>query len=278
MCGRYTLVKEINLVIKKFNLKATPEAELFKSYNIAPSQYAPVIASDQPDTLQMLMFGYIPEWQKTRRFLINARSEGSGKYYNSDDDPNYTGAFHIKSSKEFKGMIHHQRCLVLANCFFEGPKKEKLSKPYVVYLQGKRVFALAGIWKEWADKNTGEMKKSFAILTTYPNALMKQHVGHHRTPVIIKEETYQKWLDLNTPMPEIMEMLHPLPGHEMNAYPVSTRVKNVRNNDREIIEPVGERVYEETDFDIKDRLVKTGFGYSPSRGRRADENDRNNKS
>ena len=272
MCGRYTLVKEIKLIIKKFNLEATPELELFKSYNIVPSQYAPVIASDLPNQLQLFSFGYIPSWQKTRKMLINARSEGSGKYYNLDDNPRYTGAFHIKSSREFKSMIHGERCLVLANCFFEGSKKEKLSKPYVVYLKDKKIFALAGIWKEWVDKNTGEVKKSFAILTTYPNELMHKHVKHHRTPVIIREENYPKWLDLNTPMNEITELLHPLPANEMNAYPVSTMVKDYRNNSRELIEPIGERVYEENDFLIDEKLVQTGFGDAPARRRRADEN------
>jgi len=274
MCGRYTLVKEINLVIKKFNLKATPEIELFKSYNIAPSQYAPVIASDSPDKMQMFMFGYVPGWQKTKRMLINARAEGSGKYHNTENVPNYTGGFHIKNSREFKTMIHGQRCLILANCFYEGPKEEKLSKPYVVYLRDSKIFALGGIWKEWADKSTGEMKKSFAILTTYPNELMHSHIKHHRTPVIIREEDYQKWLDLKTPISEITSLLHPLPADEMNAYPVSTRVKNYRNNDRDLIEPVGQRVYQESDYMIDEKLIQTGFGDSPARRRKADEENR----
>jgi len=268
MCGRYTLVKEIKLITKRFNLSASDDILAFKSYNIAPSQYAPVLASDHPNQLQMFMFGYIPEWQKTRRYLINARSEGSGKYYNKEDNPNYTGAFHIKDSREFKSMVRGQRCLVWANCFFEGSKEEKLSKPYVVYMKERRIFALAGIWKEWVDKSTGEMKKSFAILTTYPNGLMNKHVKHHRTPVILREEDYSKWLDLNTPLAEITNLMHPLPEHMMNAYPVSTRVKNVRNNDRDIIEPVGERVYAETEYKVEDKLYKTGFGDSASRRKR----------
>ncbi|MDG2450392.1 MAG: SOS response-associated peptidase [Saprospiraceae bacterium] len=274
MCGRYTLVKEIKLLTKKFNLTASPEIEAFKSFNIAPSQQAPVLASDNPSTLQMFTFGYIPEWQKTRKYLINARSEGSAKYYNQEDDPNYTGAFHIKDSREFRSLIRGQRCLIWANCFFEGSKEEKLSKPFVVYLKEKRIFALAGIWKEWVDKSTGELKKSFAILTTYPNGMMKKHVKHHRTPVIIQEHDYQKWLNLETPLPDVTDLLHPLPEHDMNAYPVNTRVKNVRNNDRDIIEPIGERVYAETEFKIEERLHKTGFGDSNARRRRADEKKR----
>ena len=273
MCGRYTLVKEITLLTKKFNLSATPDIEAFKSYNIAPSQLAPVLASDNPHQLQMLTFGYIPSWQKTRRYLINARAEGSGKYYNQENDPNYTGAFHIKDSREFRGMVRGQRCLIWANCFFEGPKDEKLSKPYVVYVRNKKIFALAGIWKEWVDKTTGEVKKSFAILTTYPNGLMAKHIKHHRTPVIIRETDYQKWLNLETPLSDITDLLHPLPEEEMNAYPVNDRVKNVRNNDRNLIEPIGERVYEETDFQIDLKMIKTGFGDSNARRRRAEENE-----
>ena len=274
MCGRFVLAKGIKVIVKKFNLEIDPQLELFQSYNVAPSQSSPVWSSDDKKRIQSLSFGYIPSWSKTRRMIINARSEGSGKYYNIENNADYKGAFHIKDSREFGKMFRGQRCLIFANCFYEGPKDQGLSKPYVVYHQRTKIFAFGGIWKEWVDKKTGEVKKSYLILTTYPNDLMINHIGHHRIPVIIDESNYQIWLDENTELSRITELLQPIPANYLNAYPVSTMVKNYRNNDRSLIEPEGQRIYQEEEYEITEELYQTGFGDSPARRRRREEDDK----
>ena len=78
--------------------------------------------------------------------------------------------------------------LSLQTVFIEGPKKERLNKPYVLYLKdGLKPFAFAGIWDEWVNKETGEILQSYAIITTVSNELT-QIIGHHRLPVILPQE------------------------------------------------------------------------------------------
>jgi putative SOS response-associated peptidase YedK len=69
----------------------------------------------------------------------------------------------------FRHAIRKQRCLVPADAFIEGPKKERLNKPYVVYANNiDRPFAFAGIWDRWVNKDTGEEVDSLPLLPRPP--------------------------------------------------------------------------------------------------------------
>ena len=253
MCGQYTLVAKVETIVKTFSLRCSEEDLAFKSFRIKPSEFGLVLTQEDPRTIQRMTFGYIPEWQKTRRLLINARSEGSKR--NLSNDPNYKGGFHIRHSREFSSMFENKRCLVFANCFFEGDKKSGLKKsPYVCYNKRERIFAFGGLYKSWVDKKTGEEKDSFVIMTTYPNKLMSDVIGHHRMPVIIHRENYHRWLG-STHSADHSQMLHPLPANQMNAY----RVAVDNSNTKRAIQPIGQRVYEEYDYNSNDRLSLQGM-------------------
>ena len=81
----------------------------------------------------------------------------------------------------------------------------------------------------------GEELRSFSIITTEPNALMKDL--HNRMPVILKRENEERWLqDIDASAAQ--EMLEPYPGDDLQAYPVSTLVNSPRNDTEAIIQPV----------------------------------------
>ena len=150
--------------------------------NVSHGDLAPVVTGDQPDALQAMQFGFTPAWAKKQFYMINARSEGD---HNADNDPDYRGAMGILQKPMFRQSIRTRRCLVVADAFIEGPQREKLAKPYVVYARdGQRPFALAGIWDEWTDTATGELVRSFAIITTTACDTL-QAIGHHRSPVLL---------------------------------------------------------------------------------------------
>ena len=66
---------------------------------------------------------------------------------------------------------------VIADAFYEGSMKEKLNKPYFVYLRDKqRPFSFAGIWDTWEDEDFQD-HHSFAIITVPANALLRK-IGH----------------------------------------------------------------------------------------------------
>ena len=263
MCGRYVVVSTVKAIEKRFNVKC--EVDINPNYNIGPGSMAPVIASDDPKNVQLMQFGLTPFWAKKKMYMFNARAEGD---HNRENDPEYTGARGIISKPAFRKPIRSKRCLVIADCFIEGTTKEKLDKPYVVYLRkNQRPFAMAGIWDEWTDKETGEILRSFSIVTTVPNKLL-QKLPHHRSPVILPREKESQWLDLESPLSDITAMLNPYPSKEMNAYPIDKQIKNPRNNGRALLDPVGERVDKEVEYSLEQDLSLEGMGFTRGRQRR----------
>src|SRR5207253_10941983 len=101
----------------------------------------------------------------------------------------------------------------------------KERQPYAVALADRRLMALAGLWETWRSP-AGERVRSFAIVTTAPNALLAPI--HDRMPVILAPETWPAWLgagpaDAAEPKPPLV----PYKAEDMVIWPVDTRVGNV---------------------------------------------------
>lgn len=246
MCGRYILVQKIEVIEKRFNITVAGDFEYSPSYNISPGSYAAVISDENPRTLSLYQFGMTPFWAKKPMYLFNARAEGDS---NQENAPGYKGARGIIIKPAFRKPIRSQRCLVIADAFIEGTINEKLSKPFLVYLKDReRPFAFAGLWDSWVNRETGEVIRSFAIVTTVANELL-QRLPHHRSPVILPRKYEQDWLNNDLPLADVTRMLEPFPADRMNAYPIDPAVKNPRKNGPELIKPIGQRLVPE--YDIK---------------------------
>lgn len=257
MCGRYILVQKLEEIEKRFNVTAPESFDYKPSYNISPGQYAPVITSENPRELTVAQFGMTPFWAKKPMYLFNARSEGD---HNKDNDPGYKGAKGIITKPAFRKPIRSQRCLVPADAFIEGTTKEKLSKPFVVYLKNKeRPFAFAGIWDNWLNRETGELVTSFSIITTVANELL-QMIPHHRSPVILPRRHEKAWLNSDIPLTDVTSLLQPFPSEKMNAYPVSPDIKNPRADGAQLIKPLGQRLVSETEIKRSDDVKLQGMG------------------
>lgn len=269
MCGRYVIISKLKVIQKRFKV-SPPSPDLFSPMsNISIGDKALVITNDQPNQLQLFQFGMTPSWAKKKMYLFNARSEGD---HNKENDAQYNGAMGIISKPAFRTSIRRKRCLVIADAFMEGPKKEKLSKPFLVYMrQKKRPFAFAGIWDEWVNKETGEVSSSYSIITTTANELLEK-IGHHRSPVILNEDEEQTWLS-EGPLQDITALLRPYPSEELNAYPISPAIKNPRDKDFSLLQPTGERIYPEYTYEIHQELKLEGMGMSTSRLRKREEDE-----
>ena len=101
------------------------------------------------------------------------------------------------------------------------------------------------------DKNDPDAAplETFTILTTDPNELMEP--VHNRMPVILEPKDYDRWLDTGDPARPPFDLLRPYPAERMQAWPVSERVGNVRNNSLELLKPAQ---------DQKDRMVSVNPG------------------
>lgn len=222
MCGRFVQIIDVDKFLTRFGVRRPANITVQTSYNVAPGDKALVITNDKPNELQEFQFGLTPRWAKKQMFLINARSEGDN---NKEDDIHYSGEMGIVEKPAFRDAIQSRRCIILANGYIEGPKKERLNKPYLISKQEDQLFSFAGIWDKWTDPETGELVNSFSIITTVSNKETLE-IGHNRSPVILDYHNENKWLNTNLPLKEVLHLLKPYKGDDFNIRPISIRIKD----------------------------------------------------
>jgi putative SOS response-associated peptidase YedK len=81
-------------------------------------------------------------------------------------------------------------------------------------LKDRRPFAFAGLWDQWKDSLTGEVIRSFTIITCPPNDFMR--LLHDRMPLILPSSHWSEWLDPRERSPEeLARALVPLDDTQM---------------------------------------------------------------
>ena len=223
MCGRYRMSRRKQLVEEYFGA-VSDEDEWDPRYNIAPSQPVVTIRQDarQPiRTLSMMRWGLVPSWAKDPSIgykTINARAET------------------VATTPSFREPFRSQRCLIPADGFYEWRRNGKTKQPYCFEVNGGELFAFAGLWDQWRDRQ-GDVIESCTILTTTPNSLLSDI--HDRMPAILIADNYDLWLDPGfRDLASVSRMLKPFEPTLMRRYPVSTRVNQVQNDDAECTKPV----------------------------------------
>jgi putative SOS response-associated peptidase YedK len=142
----------------------------------------------------------------------------------------------LKEKNTFSEHLSKRRVLIPASSFYEWSQQGKLRWPYRIYLATEPLFAFAGVFE--IDQVKGQPVRSYSIITTEPNSLIKPL--HDRMPAILRREDEQAWLDPVTSKAELFRILTPLPAERMNAYKVSTSVNSPLNDTTEVTEPFKE--------------------------------------
>jgi putative SOS response-associated peptidase YedK len=100
-------------------------------------------------------------------------------------------------------------------------------------LKNGEPFTFAGIWETW--KGDGDAIDSCAIITTEANDLSRPI--HDCMPVIRRGADAEAWVDPGIgDAKTLVPLLRPFSADEMVAFPVSTRVNKVGDNDARLIE------------------------------------------
>jgi putative SOS response-associated peptidase YedK len=212
MCGRYLTPDEAAFE-RYWELKAP--AGYRRSYNVAPSQQAPIIlrARDGRPTAELLTWGFHPAWAE--RTWINARSET------------------VFTSKAFASAAEQRRCLVPALGWYEWQGKKAPKQPFLQYRAGLEPLAFAGIWT--GIRTDEGWRRSFAILTRPATAPLR--AIHDRMPAVVEPADYASWLALDTSQEGALGLL--LGGEpDIAAYPISTYVNKPEHDDARCIEPL----------------------------------------
>ncbi len=228
MCGRYSVAPKLKGKRKSNNesraARLLEQYHVGARYNASPSQLLPVVTGEKPGELQFFSWGLLPHWAEgrgARSKPINARTET------------------LTEKPTFRELLAQRRCLVPADGFYEWRKTATGKVPYRFLLHSGELFSFAGLWDVWADRETGEMVSSFAIITTEANELVRS--THSRMPVMLHPADEAAWLDVTTSDKMLRGLLQPYPAEEMKAYPVSSLVNTTANDSPTVLAPVPEQ-------------------------------------
>ena len=184
-------------------------------YNIAPTDEAIVVVErDDRRALTGYRWGLIPHWAPDGRIAsrtFNARAES------------------IASMPAFRKSFRSKRCLVPVDAFYEWKQLDGVRQPYRIFRADGRPLVLAGLWAGWKNPETGEVRRTFTIVTTTPNAVVAEL--HNRMPVVIPDAAWARWLDPRpTELGELRALLEPSDEVPLQIAPASRLVNDVRND------------------------------------------------
>lgn len=222
MCGRYTVSSPGDVVAEVFSLDAP--SELAARYNVAPTQRVPVVrvpATGAPRELAMVRWGLVPAWAKDPEIgnrLINARAET------------------VAEKPAFRGPFKRQRCLVVADGFYEWQAEGRRKQPWLFRRRDGRPFGIAGLWSRWADPAAGDLE-SCTLITTTPNTVLAS--VHDRMPAILAPEQFAIWLDPAVgDAAQLLPLLRPAPDHLLEGFPVGLAVNNPAHDRPDCVAPL----------------------------------------
>ena len=248
MCGRYASSRRPEDLVEEFEVVDTRiRTPLAPDFNVAPTKEVYAVmerrrserSSGVPShetaapqrQLRVLTWGLVPSWAKDPSIgnrMINARMETVA------EKPSYRRAFAAR------------RCLLPADGYFEwyptqrtNAKGAPLKQPFFIRPRDAGVLAMAGLYEIWRDPDRAEDDPDrFRWTCTVITTAAEDQLGHihDRMPLVVPRRRWSEWLD-----PEVSgttDLLVPAMQGELEAYPVSTAVGNVRNNGPELVEPI----------------------------------------
>jgi putative SOS response-associated peptidase YedK len=226
---------------------ATPEEAILREF-LAPHGYEvgsydhyyhadgftrpnlPVLSNDTRK-VDRARWKLIPYWVKTE--------EEANKYANTLN----ARCEEVFDKASYKPYIQKNRCLLFVRGFMEpNHPAPKVTVPYYVQLVDGNPIGLGSVYSDWVNKETGEVTRTFSVITTPPNNLLRRiHNEGERMPFIVTPANYDKWLGPLT-KEEIIAMMQPLPDGLLQGYPLSGLVykRGVNSNVPEALASIGD--------------------------------------
>ncbi len=181
-------------------------------------------------SIELCEWGLIPSWAKDLKFAKEIQNKTL----------NAVGST-VFEKPSYKYSILHKRGILGLNGFYEWREIQKKKYPYFIFVKSQRIFSVACIYEEWTDKDTGELFKTFSMLTTEANPLMaKIHNLKKRMPLILNHKDEAKWVQPDLDIEDIKSLIKPYDDGDMQAYTISKDAGNTRldRNVPEILDPV----------------------------------------
>ena len=212
---------------------------------ISKRDIAPVIVQGNPRNILPLQFGMPPSLANEKLEIVNARAEGKA---NKQNLTNKIFPKDIKNNRYFAKPMRYKRCIIPASALLFCGGVQYDYDWFITHFINKdyRPFAIAGIWDQWVNQNTGEGHSGFCIITVAASRISSK-LGQGRSPLILSKREIGKWLDSNTELGRVTNLMEPNFEEEdaMNAYPIDKTLLKVKNPDFDLLKPIGPKLYKE---------------------------------
>lgn len=231
MCYHVTKTSKEKIIAEKFKVSQSSVSDELKNQTLFHTTgfdhpLLPVISSENPGQINYYRWGLVPSWAKNdadfRPKTLNAVCET------------------IFEKPSYKSAIKSKRCAVIIDGFFEWKHQGKEKVPHLIYLKSREPMALGGVWDSWVNTETGEIEKTFSILTTAANPMMEViHNSKKRMPFILKDECVNDWISESNP-DKLKQMMIPFDEGRLAFHTVSKLVSSASANRNvpEVIKPV----------------------------------------
>jgi len=198
-----------------------------------------VITSKSPDILQSMKFGFTSEHSQKRMDLLNLRTDLTER---EEEEDEYDRLMRIVTRLEYSASMRSCRCAVLVDAFLV-TSPDNIT--YLIHMQNhERPFALAGIYANWRNAETGNCETGSTLITAAANPMLRR-IGVVHMPVILTPKNVIKWLDLSLERRHYLPLIHTFPDEQMNGYPVSGKIFSVKLT-TSMLQPIGSRLKPES--------------------------------
>ena len=139
MCGRYTLIADLGDLAQRFEFDGS-DFSYDPGYNIAPTESVLTVRKLEGREAALMRWGLVPFWAKDPKIgarMINARAET------------------VAEKPAFRNALKKQRCLVLADGYYEWQKTPLGKRPFRIVMRsggalchGRAVVSLEGYGRQ----------------------------------------------------------------------------------------------------------------------------------
>lgn len=178
----------------------------------------PIVAAQEPQMLALLGWGMVPGWVKSageaeKLWTMTANC----RYETMYQKPSFRAA-----------ASDGKRCLIPVSGFFEWHALGNKKYPFYIHPDEKSegIVSIAGLWDEWADPETGEIRLTYTMLTRPANEIMARiHNSKERMPCLLRAELEREYLRESLRASQVTELLSlPYASRKLLAYPISRRI------------------------------------------------------
>ena len=231
MCGRATVVNPDGITEKVYGFtKKFVPSDWKPRYNLNPREDIPAVYFDpflKERVLRTMHWNLIPSKLANREKVAEFDSHYSA--FNARIET-------VASAPTFEQAYRSQRCLVVVDGIIEwvGEKRHKI--PHLIRHREQKPLAMAGLWSRWRDGRNGEEIWSCAVIVKDADDWYRRF--HDRMAVLLGAEACEEWLEGGKrEAGSGKRVAANFEYDELEYFPISKLVNNIRNDAPEVLEP-----------------------------------------